>query len=184
MWWPHWFGLLLFFTICLSKWLCLPVWFSVLLSVLLVGKQIKNERRSEPFQDHRYTCSWRLHTISHRLTGHFISVVPLFWLYLCQMIPFLLWLYQALLLDCPNTKFHNISAPKPARRWPQETHAWLLRDNRHDPVYQIWSDWLHLDTISCLPQGFFCGDKHHVQKASWKGKELFGLNFHITCYPW
>jgi hypothetical protein len=32
----------------------------------------------------------------------------------------------------------------------------------------------------CLSQGFYSWTKHHDQEASWGGKGLFGLHFHIA----
>jgi hypothetical protein len=58
----------------------------------------------------------------------------------CHGYTLLLWLYQILLLDHSNTKFHKITTLKPASLLPEETYAWLPRGNRHDPVYHTWSD--------------------------------------------
>jgi hypothetical protein len=44
----------------------------------------------------------------------------------------------------------------------------------------------HLSTLShlsmCLSQGFYSWTKHHDQEASWGGKGLFGLHFHIAVH--
>ena len=34
----------------------------------------------------------------------------------------------------------------------------------------------------CLSRGFYSYTKHHDQKASWRGKGLFSLHFHISVY--
>jgi hypothetical protein len=34
----------------------------------------------------------------------------------------------------------------------------------------------------CLSQGFYSWTKHHDQEASWGGKDLFSLHFHIAVH--
>ena len=34
----------------------------------------------------------------------------------------------------------------------------------------------------CLSQGFYSCTKHHDQEASWGGKDLFSLHFHIAVH--
>ena len=45
-----------------------------------------------------------------------------------------------------------------------------------DMIQSIIPDLTSLDNISCLPQGFYCCDKHHDQKASWGENDLIYIS--------
>ena len=40
----------------------------------------------------------------------------------------------------------------------------------------------YLSILDCLSQGFYSWTKHHDQEASWGGKGLFSLHFHIAVH--
>ena len=39
-----------------------------------------------------------------------------------------------------------------------------------------------MDEVQCLSQSFSFCTKHHEQEASWGGRSLFSLHFHIAVY--
>jgi hypothetical protein len=54
--------------------------------------------------------------------------------------------------------------------------------HRLDKFRRMWSDFFELIIGGCLSQGFYSCTKHPDQEASWRGKDLFSLHFHIAVH--